>query len=44
LILYARGAGRDPTLGSNIDLTGDVRLFAEHDIFVTTDITASDFM
>jgi hypothetical protein len=44
VILYARGIGRNLTLGSNIDLAGDVRLFAEHDIFVTSDITASDLI
>ena len=44
LILYARGIGGDLTLGSNIDLMGDLHLFAEHDIFVTSDISVSDFV
>jgi len=43
LNIYARGASSDLTLGSDISTTSKVRLFAERDMFTTSNITTEDF-
>jgi FecR protein len=42
LNIYARGSSSDLTLGSDISTTSKVRLFAEHDMSITSSITTDD--
>jgi hypothetical protein len=42
LNIYARGASSDLTLGSDINTTSKVRLFAERDMFTSSTITTED--
>jgi hypothetical protein len=44
LTLYARGSLSDLTLGSDISTSSQVRLFAEHDIAMTSNITTQDII
>src|SRR6266446_5441406 len=44
LTLYARGSLSDLTLGSDIGTSSQVRLFAEHDIAMTSNITTQDII
>jgi FecR protein len=42
LNIYARGLSSDLTLASDISTTSNVRLFAEHDLLITSNITTDD--
>src|SRR6266487_2911955 len=42
LIIYARGPGSDLTLGSDINTTSQVSLFAERDMLLTSNITTEE--
>jgi hypothetical protein len=42
LTIYARGSGSDLTLGSDINTTSQVSLFAERDMSLTSSITTDD--
>jgi FecR protein len=42
LNIYARGSSSDLTLASDISTTSNVRLFAEHDLSITSNITTDD--